>query len=105
MDPQQRLLLEHGYATLHATLYRRSTLMGGDTAVFLGIERPDWALAQPPTARTSVYAVTGDNIAAAAGRLSFVLGIQGPCATIDAACASALVALNSGASAASSNGC
>ena len=59
------------------------TLMGGDSGVFLGIERPDWAITQPPSARSSVYAVTGDNISAAAGRVSFVLGLQGPCSSVD----------------------
>ena len=93
MDPQQRLLLELGYASLHGSSHRRATLMGGDGGVFLGIERPDWALAQPPSARDSVYAVTGDNISAAAGRVSFVLGLQGPCASVDTACSSALVSL------------
>jgi len=94
MDPQQRLLLEHGFTALHAASWQKVTLSGGDTGVFLGIERPDWALAQPPEARGSVYAVTGDNVSAAAGRISFSLGLQGPCNTIDTACASALVALN-----------
>ena len=68
--------------------------MGGDGGVFLGIERPDWALAQPPSARGSVYAVTGDNVSAAAGRVSFVLGLQGPCSSVDTACSSALSALH-----------
>ena len=96
MDPQQRLLTELGYAALHGASRRRVTLMGGDGGVFLGIERPDWALAQPPSARQSVYAVTGDNVSAAAGRLSFVLGLQGPCSSVDTACASALAALHGG---------
>eukprot|EP00966_Prymnesium_polylepis_P327240 7383118-Prymnesium_polylepis.1 len=69
MDPQQRLLLEQSYTALHTSAHRRATLMGGDTGVFLGIERPDWAIVQPPPARLSVYAVTGDNISAAAGRV------------------------------------
>ena len=73
MDPQQRLLLERGYASLHTSSHRRIVLMGGDAGVFLGIERPDWALAQPPAARGSVYAVTGDNVSAAAGRLRVAL--------------------------------
>ena len=94
MDPQQRLLLELGYSSLHASAQRRATLMGGDSGVFLGIERPDWAIAQPPSARGSVYAVTGDNISAAAGRLSFVLGLQGPCSSTDTACSSALAAVD-----------
>ena len=96
MDPQQRLLLELGYAALHGSSHRRVTLLGGDGGVFLGIERPDWALAQPPTARGSVYAVTGDNVSAAAGRVSFALGLQGPCSSVDTACASALVAVHWG---------
>ena len=70
--------------------------MGGDSGVFVGIERPDWALAQPPSARSSVYAVTGDNVSVAAGRISFVLGLQGPCSSVDTACSSALAALHGG---------
>ena len=97
MDPQQRLLLELGYSALHSSTERRSSLLESDNGIFLGIERPDWALVQPPTARSSVYAVTGDNISAAAGRLSYVLGVQGPCASVDTACASALSALHGGA--------
>ena len=96
-DPQQRLLLEHSYAALHASSQRRTVLMGGDTGIFLGIERPDWAMAQPPSTRGSVYAVTGDNVSVAAGRVCFVLGLQGPCASVDTACASALVALHTSA--------
>jgi len=99
IDPQQRLLLEHGFTALHMSTYRKITLMGGDTGTFLGIERPDWSLAQPPAARASVYAVTGDNVSAAAGRISFCLGLQGPCASIDTACSSALVAVHQGGNA------
>ena len=69
MDPQQGLLLELGYSALHGSSHRRSTLMGGGSGVFLGMERPDWAFAQPPAARSSVYAVTGDNLSVAAGRV------------------------------------
>ena len=56
------------------------------------MECPDLAIAQPPPAQRSIFAVTGDNVSVAAGRLSFVLGLLGPCASVDAACASALVA-------------
>ena len=66
--------------------------MGSDRGVFLGMERSDWAIAQPPSARGSVYAVTGDNVSVAAGLL-FVLGPQGPCTSVDTACASAPVAM------------
>ena len=99
MDPQQRLLLELGYASLHGAGERRAGLLGSDVAFFLGIERPDWALRTalapaPASGGVSAYAATSDTISVANGRVSFVLGLQGPCASIDAACASGLVALH-----------
>ena len=94
MDPQQRLLLEHAYASLHGSLQRRMTLLNGDGGVFLGIERPDWVIAMPPKARSSAYLTTGGHEAVASGRLSFTLGLQGPCASFNGACASALAAFH-----------
>jgi len=96
-DPQQRLLLELSYEALHGSGARRASLLNCDCGVWLGIERPDWALLQamaPFQTRQSVYAATGDTISVAGGRLSFVLGLQGPCISIDTACSSALVALH-----------
>ena len=104
MDPQQRLLLELGYMALHASSHRRATLLRAEDGVFLGIERPDWALAQPPQARGSVYAVTADNVSVAAGRLCFVLGLQGACSSVDTACSSALSALHGAALASRADG-
>ena len=60
-DPQQRLALELGYASLHSASHRRETLLGGARGLCVGIKRPDWALAQPPSVRGLVYAVTGDH--------------------------------------------
>ena len=94
MDPQQRLLLEDGYAALHTSSCRRTTLMGSDNGIYLGIERPDWSLARPPSARLSVYSTLCENVSVAAGRLCYILGLQGPCSSIDAACASGLVAVH-----------
>jgi 3-oxoacyl-(acyl-carrier-protein) synthase len=93
MDPQQRLLLETAYAALHVSGARQSTLLGGEGGVFVGIERPDWALLAFSWP-ASVYAVTGDTTSVASGRVSFALGLQGPCVSVDTACSSALVALH-----------
>ena len=96
-DPQQRLLLEYGYSTLHAAKERRETLRGADVGVFLGIMNADFNATFIENG--SVYAATGGTISIAAGRLSFVLGTQGPCASYDTACSAALVAAHAGSSA------
>ena len=101
MDPQQRLLLETGYEALHGDGGRLAWLLGDgdDVGVFVGIERPDWATVQAavPELHNSVYAATGSTVSVASGRLSFVLGLQGPCSSIDTACSSALAAMHGGA--------
>ena len=97
MDPQQRLLLEVGYTALHTCWLRRDALLHGDSGVFLGIDCPDWIAAMPPGARRSVYAATADNASVAAGRMSFTLGLQGPCSSLDTGCSSALAAVHGAA--------
>ena len=106
MDPQQRLLMEHGYAALEVARLvpsrrRESDAEPGDRAadvgVFVGLSFHDWALANfwdgRPQSRRSVFASSGSFTSVASGRLSFVLGLQGPCSTINTACSSGLVAL------------
>lgn len=105
MDPQQRMLLEFGYAALHGASQRRRALLSCDCGVFLGIERPEWMLAQPPSARASSYGATGDSMSVASGRLSFVLGLQGPAYSIDTACSSSLAAMHSAFFACSAHEC
>ena len=109
MDPQQRLLLETGYEALHGDGGRLAWLLGdgGDVGVFVGIERPDWATVQSavPELHNSVYAGTSATLSVASGRLSFVLGLQGPCVSVDTACSSALVAAHDGCHAVRSSEC
>ena len=109
MDPQQRLLLECGYEALHGHGGRLAWLLGGggDVGVFVGIERPDWATVQSavPELHSSVYTGTGATVSVASGRLSFVLGLQGPCVSVDTACSSALVAAYNGSHAVRSAEC
>ena len=95
MDPQQRLLLEEGYAALHNAGHRRAALEGSSVGVFVGISYTEFAtiLSLSPQA-DSVYAATGSSLSVAGGRLSFALGLQGPCATVETACSSSLVALH-----------
>src|SRR5256885_614258 len=48
----------------------------------------------PGGAELDVYAATGGALNAAAGRVAYTLGLQGPCMAIDTACSSSLVALH-----------
>jgi len=94
MDPQQRLLLEVSYGALHSAGRRRNELLqsGPALGVFVGITNTDFATKL--AVQESVYTATGAAVSIAAGRISFVLGLQGPCQSIDTACSSAVVALH-----------
>jgi hypothetical protein len=96
-DPQQRLLLEYTYQATHTAGQRREALRGDDVGVFLGIMNADFGTGCVESG--SVYAATGGTISIAAGRISFVLGTQGPCTSYDTACSSGLVASHAAASA------
>ena len=92
MDPQQRLLLECGYESLHGA-WQDSGFGSSLTGVFLGIAGTEFAqvLAASP-AGGSVYAATGSSASIAAGRISYTLGLHGPCVSYDTACSAALAA-------------
>eukprot|EP00966_Prymnesium_polylepis_P299819 6928413-Prymnesium_polylepis.1 len=96
MDPQQRLLLEQGYAALHTMGLRTGSLLGSGMGVAVGIYATEFALllATSPL-RHSVYVGTGASLSVACGRLSYVLGVQGPCASFETACSASLVACHS----------
>eukprot|EP00966_Prymnesium_polylepis_P115802 2676907-Prymnesium_polylepis.1 len=68
-------------------------LNGSLGGVFLGIAANEFGqlLASSP-AGASVYSATGSSHSVASGRLSYVLGLHGPCVSYDTACSAALVA-------------
>ena len=86
MDPQQRLLLEQGYQSLHHSLAAKA-LMGNNIGYYVGIFSVEFGqiLANSP-AGSSVYAATGSALSIASGRVSYVLGLQGPCVSVETAC-------------------
>ena len=94
MDPQQRLILENTYLAFGDAGYSQEDLSGTTCGVFVGIESFDVSRFQRVT---TAYSGTGAAQAYAAGRVSFVFGLQGPCSTFNAACASFAVALHSAA--------
>jgi len=96
MDPQQRLVLEVGWEALERAGIAPDSLNGSATGVFLGITTNDYLqlLKQGGAEQMDVYTATGSALNAAAGRLSYTLGLQGPCMAIDTACSSSLVAIH-----------
>lgn len=96
LDPQQRLLLEVAWETLEDAGIAPDSLGATSTGVYVGITTSDYAqrLKLGSASDSDVYAATGNALNAAAGRVAFVLGLQGPCLAIDTACSSSLVAVH-----------
>ncbi|WP_405180897.1 type I polyketide synthase [Nocardia sp. NBC_01377] len=81
MDPQQRLLLETVWEALEHAGIAPETLRGSNTGVFTGVMYHDYPGSEAAGAVVS-------------GRVSYVLGLEGPAVSIDTACSSSLVALH-----------
>ena len=96
LDPQQRLLLETAWEALEDAAIPPAGLDGSQTGVFVSITSTDYArrIDVNDPARSDIYLATGTALNAAAGRISFTLGLQGPCMAIDTACSSSLVAIH-----------
>ena len=94
MDPQQMVLLDLGTQVLGALGMK-------DTGVFVGIQYQTG----PHLSKVNVFSGTGAVCSVAAGRLSFVHGLIGPCLSLDTACSSSLAALHSAVSSSQNGEC
>ncbi len=95
MDPQQRLLLEVSWEALENAGQAPSRLETSKTGVYFGLCSNDYSNLQLMSGDPGLLnAHFGSGIAhsIASGRLSYLLGLQGPSLTIDTACSSSLVA-------------
>jgi acyl transferase domain-containing protein len=107
MDPQQRLLLETAWQALEDAGLDPAGLAGSRTGVYVGISTSDYAHLGSRGGERAIgpYLGTGTAHSAAAGRVSYVLGLEGPCLAIDTACSSSLVALHQACRAVQSGDC
>ncbi len=96
LDPQHRLLLELSWQALEHAGIDPESLQGSRTGVFAGISTQDYREIVGKQSRdaTALYAATGTTSSTAIGRISFVLGLQGPAVAVDTACSASLVALD-----------
>jgi acyl transferase domain-containing protein/acyl carrier protein len=94
MDPQQRILLEVSWSALEDAVQPPNTLTGTQTGVFVGIGPSTYAAHRTRLDDVDAYTATGNVQSTAVGRISHVLGLEGPSVALDTACSSALVAIH-----------
>ncbi|MGB1223392.1 MAG: type I polyketide synthase, partial [Mycobacterium sp.] len=97
MDPQHRLLLETAWRAVEHSGTAPSALAGTNTGVFVGLATHDYlgmASGELTYPEIEAYMAIGTSNAAAAGRISYRLGLQGPAVAVDTACSSSLVAIH-----------
>jgi microcystin synthetase protein McyG len=96
MDPQQRLLLEVVWEALENAGQNPDRLAGSQSGVFLGLCNSDYFMMQFEGGRKSIdaYVATGNAHSVASGRISYILGLQGPSLSVDTGCSASLVAVH-----------
>jgi len=95
MDPQQRLLLEVTHEALENAGIPVQTLVDSNTGVFVGVTNNDYQKRHFRSGDYKLinpYSYTGAAICSNSGRISYLMGLQGPSVSIDTACSSSLVA-------------
>ena len=97
MDPQHRLLLETAWHAVEHSGTAPTALAETNTGVFVGMSTHDYlgmASDELTFSEVEAYMAIGTSHAAAAGRISYRLGLQGPAVAVDTACSSSLVAIH-----------
>jgi len=95
MDPQHRMLLEVTWEALEHAGIPADSLGGTRTGVIMGMASSDYTIVNiERRAEIDAYLSTGNPHNTAVGRISYLLGLQGPSVAVDTACSSSLVAVH-----------
>ncbi|MEU4878025.1 SDR family NAD(P)-dependent oxidoreductase [Streptomyces sp. NPDC021608] len=106
MDPQQRLLLETSWEALESGGIDPLSLRGSNTGVYTGLTAQDYGSGAGAAEEGGEgYLLTGSTTSFGSGRVSYVLGLEGPTMSIDTACSSVLVSMHLAANALRSGEC
>ncbi|MFM7173723.1 MAG: polyketide synthase, partial [Caldilinea sp.] len=93
MDPAHRLLLETTWQALEDANLVPATLFNTEVGVFIGNGLSGYAQFCEGE-EDNLYTATGNTPSTAAGRISYLLGLTGPCISLDTACSSSLTAIH-----------
>ncbi|MFF2655704.1 type I polyketide synthase, partial [Streptomyces sp. NPDC058045] len=100
MDPQQRVVLEASWELLERAGMAPDSLRGKPVGVYTGGVTTDYvtqhyAMGAPQVpANVEGHFSVGSSSSAISGRISYVLGLEGPAVSVDTACSSSLVAMH-----------
>jgi len=95
MDPQHRLMIELAWEALERAGLPPRGLAGTRTGVFAGLCHSEYiGRLAGRYEDIDAYMMTGNGHSTAVGRISYLLGLNGPSVAVDTACSSSLVALH-----------